>query len=82
MTGGIATFLDLAVAGAVPESTYRDGPIPGRAFVEGAHGEIEGEVLVWVRDGCLSGLELAWFTDEMPAQMPEAGRVRVEPGRA
>jgi hypothetical protein len=77
VTGGIVTFLDLAVAGEVPASTFRDGPIPGRAFVEDADGEYEGEVLVWVADGYLSGLEFASVTDEWPTGMPEADRVRV-----
>jgi hypothetical protein len=77
--GGLPTLLDLAVAGEARASTFRDGSIPGRFFVEGTDGEPEGEVLVWVTDGYLSGLEFAWFTDEMPTEMPDADRVRVVP---
>jgi hypothetical protein len=79
VAGGIATFLGLAVAAGATASTFRAGPIPGRAFVEGTDGEPEGEVLVWVTGGYLSGLEFAWFTDEMPTEMPDADRVRLVP---
>jgi hypothetical protein len=79
VTGGVVTLLDLAVAEEARASTFRNGPIPGRFFVEGTDGEPEGEVLVWVTDGYLSGLEFAWFTDEIPTEMPEADRVRVVP---
>jgi hypothetical protein len=79
VTAGITTFLDLAVAGEAPASAFRHGPIPGRAFIEDADGEYEGEVLVWVADGYLSGLEFASVMDERPTGMPEADRVRVVP---
>jgi hypothetical protein len=76
VVGGIPTLLELRVARSVPAAKCEDGPIPVRALIAGPNEEIEGEVLVWVTDGYLSGLEFAWFTDDAPTQMPNAERVR------
>jgi hypothetical protein len=76
VVGGIPTLLELRVDESVPVAKREDGPIPVRALVEGTDDEIEGEVLVWVKDGYLSGLELAWFTDDPPTKMPTADSIR------
>jgi hypothetical protein len=78
VTGGLPTLLDLEVARTVPPSAVTDGPAPLRAYVETSQGDVEGEVLVWVNDGYLSGLEFAWYTDQSPGRMPPPERVRVE----
>jgi hypothetical protein len=75
---GLDTFLDLKVAKSATRSTVPDGHIPVRAFVYGADGVPEGELLVWVADGYLSAFEFAWTTDEMPRTFPPAERIRVE----
>lgn len=75
--GGISTYFDLVVDGSVPRANSPDGPIPGRAFVEGETGEPEGELLLWVKEGHLSGLEFAWVADEPPKEMPPPERVRI-----
>lgn len=74
--GGIPTLLELRVEASAPAAKCNDGPIPVRALVEGSDEEIEGEVLLWVRDGYLSGLEFAWFTDDAPTRMPTAESIR------
>jgi hypothetical protein len=79
VVGGLATFLELAVAGSAPVSSCGDGPIPVRALVFGSADEITGELLVWVKEGYLSGFEHAWFTDKPPSEIPSPARVRVEP---
>jgi hypothetical protein len=72
--GGIPTLLDLAVRGSPQASPVRDGPIPVRTLV-GTEEALEGEILVWVKDGYLSGLEFAWFTDDPPSAFPPAERL-------
>ncbi len=74
--GGIPTLLDLIVDPSATPSVCADGPVPGRALVDGPGGEPVGEILVWVKDGYLSGLEYAWYTDEAPAAMPSLDRVQ------
>jgi len=75
--GGIPTLLDLAVDRAAPAAHVEDGPLPVRAMIVGPHEEPCGEVLVWISDGYLDGLEYAWFTDDVPAGMPSADWVRL-----
>lgn len=76
--GGLPTLLDLAVARSARPASVPDGPVPMRAFVIGDSDEIEGEILVWVQDGYLSGLEFAWLTEEAPANFPAPERIRTE----
>ena len=64
--GGIATLLHLEVAETAPRADVPDGPLPARYFV----GADEGEILVWVKAGCLDALEFAWWSDAAPEGMP------------
>jgi hypothetical protein len=72
-----ATFLTLMTPGPVTAAPFPDGPAPGRFPVR--HGDqIAGEVIVWLKDGRLAGLEYAWFTDSTPSRMPDPDDVDVE----
>jgi hypothetical protein len=79
VVGGLPTFIDLEVDRSAPPGPLHDGPVPVRTFVESDGGEYVGELLIWVKDGYLSGLEFAWVTDEVPTSWPEPAKVRVEP---
>ena len=48
---------------AVAVFDYPDGPLPVRAFVNKDSG-YQGEIIVWITDGRISGLEHAWVTDD------------------
>jgi hypothetical protein len=78
VVGGGPTFLNLKVTGSVPRSAFEDGHIPVRAFVDDAEGEVESELLVWVKNGYLSALENAWYTNEAPTSVPPPYRLRLE----
>jgi hypothetical protein len=78
VVGGLATLLDLEVPPTAAIAARDDGPIPVRAFVEAPDGHVQGEVLVWVKGGYLSGVEFAWYTDDAPLEMPSPDRLRVE----
>ncbi len=75
---GVTTFLDLEVPHTGSRASCADGPLPVRAFVTEECGETVGEILIWVEQGYLSGLELAWFTDEPPAGWPTPEQVQPE----
>jgi hypothetical protein len=75
VVGGLPTFLDLAAAPSARPSSCKDGPVPLRPVVE-PDDEVEGELLVWVTGGYLSGLEYAWYTDEPPSAFPDPARIR------
>lgn len=42
------------------------GPLQPRMFAVGPNDELWGEIMVWVTEGYLSGLGLAWWNDERP----------------
>ena len=46
-----------------------DGPLPARAFVSD-QGSYQGEIIVWITAGRVSGLEFAWVSDEPPTRWP------------
>ena len=66
--GPSPTFLRLVVGGP-QDASVPDGPLPGN-FPVYRDAELVGEVLVWVKNGVLSGLEFAWISDVPPTQMP------------
>jgi hypothetical protein len=78
VTGGLPTLLDLEAPRDSPEAAVPDGPAPIRAFVEGTDGQADGEILIWVTHGRLSGLEFAWYTDTAPTEMPDPSSIRLE----
>lgn len=55
-----------------------DGPFPARAFVPD-RASYRGEVIIWLNDGHLSGLEYAWIGDEPPARWPQPDEMQIEP---
>ncbi|MFG2142681.1 hypothetical protein ACGFRG_00565 [Streptomyces sp. NPDC048696] len=66
---------------AVPAADAVNGPAPAVAVVQGLPGDdllLEGEILVWVAGGYLSGIEYAWFGDAMPTRLPSADRITIE----
>jgi hypothetical protein len=78
VSGGIPTFIDLKGNAAAARATIPNGPIPVRALVYSRSGELQGEILLWVRDGYLSALEFAWFTDETPTKFPLPEQLQIE----
>lgn len=78
VVGGPPTLLDLDASEDSPAANLADGPAPVRAFVESHGGEIDGEILIWVKNGRLSGLEFAWYTDAVPSGLPRPSSIRLE----
>lgn len=70
-------MLELAAPADLSTSTLPDGPAPSTVLVRDASGAETGELLVWVKDGRLSGLEFAWWTDEPPTRLPTREEVTV-----
>lgn len=74
---GSPTMVDLQPTPGAPRIDLPNGPIPVRAFVQGEGVDPDGEVLVWIREGQLIGLEQAWYTDEPPWSWPAPEAVNV-----
>ena len=78
VVAGTATMVDVDTPPHLARVPVPDGPLPIDAHVYRG-GVLSGEVLVWVRDGRLIGLEQAWFTDDPPEDWPAPDEVRVVP---
>jgi hypothetical protein len=78
VTGGPPTMLDLEAPKDSPKARVADGPAPIRAFVGGPEGETDSEILIWVKNGRLSGLEFAWYTDTVASELPGSGSIQLE----
>ncbi|MGW4773121.1 hypothetical protein ACWEO2_34435 [Nocardia sp. NPDC004278] len=69
--------VDLSVLpSAVPASGSTDGIFASGAVTD-RNGAPVGEVILWVENGRLSGIEYAWYTDERPQELPEPARIEV-----
>ena len=73
---GPVTFLNLAVDPTGAASEFREGPVPGQAWIVAEDGTTIGSLLVWVDDGYISGLEYAWVTEEPPGSLPSVDQLR------
>ncbi|MFD5511659.1 hypothetical protein ACFWIB_28365 [Streptomyces sp. NPDC127051] len=75
--GSVST--DLRVPEPVQRTSLATGLVPVDAHVLDEQGQYIGELLVWVEDGALAGLEYVWITDEMPTALPPVERIRLTP---
>jgi hypothetical protein len=75
VAGGIPTLLDLAGPTGTERASIDDGVLPVRAFVS----EPQGEILVWMSDGYVDGLEFVWTSDSAPTEMPPAEALTIRP---
>lgn len=71
-------ILDVKVSGTGQGSKLPDGPFPARAFVPSS-AAYQGEIVIWLTDGRVSGLEYAWISDEPPLRWPEPHEMEVVP---
>jgi hypothetical protein len=65
-----------AAANGPGASDLRDGPLPARAYVR-ADGVYQGEIIIWLSSGHVSGLEYAWVTDQPPTRWPRPDEIEV-----
>ena len=71
-------ILDVKVSGIGEGSDLPDGPFPARAFVP-SNAAYQGEVIIWLTKGHVSGLEFAWISDEPPSAWPGPAAMEVVP---
>lgn len=69
--------VDLIVQPGPARAVSRTEGIIAEGTVSDQHGSPVGELIVWVEDGWLSGIEYAWYTDERPVALPDPDRVEV-----
>jgi hypothetical protein len=71
--------IDLSVDEAARSSELPDGVVPVDAHVVDNSGQYVGELIVWIADGRLTGLEYAWITDTPPEVLPDIATIRLAP---
>lgn len=71
-------ILDIELA-VEPRIDVPDGPLPGRVYVPNK-AAYQGEIIVWITDGHVSGLEYAWITDDPPSRWPRPDEMEVVRG--
>jgi hypothetical protein len=69
-------ILDVKVSNDGVGVDLLDGPFPARAFVPSS-AEYRGEVIIWITDGHISGLEYAWVSDDPPTRWPREDEMEV-----
>ena len=70
--------LDVRTRRSAAAIEAQNGPLPVRAYVM-SQGEFHGEIMLWIKDGHLSGIEYAWVTDEPPTRWPIAAELQIVP---
>lgn len=73
---GPGWVLDVDIPGSELRSSLPDGPFPGRVFVPNSV-EYRGEIIIWITDGKISGLEYAWITDQPPTRWPHLDEIQI-----
>ena len=69
---------DLQLPDSTPVFDRPDGPFSARTFVSNGI-DYQGEIIIWVTSGHLSGLEYAWVTDQPPTRWPRLDELEVHP---
>ena len=60
-------ILDVKVSNDDEGADLPNGPFPAQAFVPNS-AEYQGEVIIWITDDHISGLEYAWVRDDPPTK--------------
>jgi hypothetical protein len=71
-----AWILDVKVSNHGESAELPNGPFPAQAFVPNS-AEFQGEVIIWLTDGHISGLEYAWVSDDPPTRWPRADEMEI-----
>jgi hypothetical protein len=73
-------ILHIQPATEAPGVDLPDGPFPADAAVPNS-ANYQGEIIIWIKNGHLDGLEYAWVTDEPPTRWPRPDEMEIS-GRA
>ncbi|WP_236695350.1 hypothetical protein [Mycolicibacterium chubuense] len=72
-------ILDVKTPNSAAAAPFPDGPFPARTFVSN-ESHYRGEIIIWLSDGHVSGLEFAWVTDQPPSRWPRPDEIEVHTG--
>ncbi|WP_228782127.1 hypothetical protein [Nocardia abscessus] len=75
--GSGSPSVDLAVRPGAMQAAGSPGGILASGAVTDRNGAPIGEVMLWVENGWLSGIEYAWYTNERPHALPEPDQIEL-----
>lgn len=78
IVGELPMHIGLVVNPGQPRSVRRNGPLPINTSVITDAGVAYGEILIWISDGYLSGIEHPWWSAEMPDAWPAPANVKID----
>lgn len=86
VVGGARADLQLEVGPGVPRAAFQESPLPIEGVAAGPDRDDEFGLMLWAKDGALSGVEMYWTGDTVPEELPEArqlmlARFRTVPGK-
>jgi hypothetical protein len=61
-----------------PRARLPDAPLPIEAFYLNDDCDIAGEIMIWMKSGRIDSLDLPWFTDAMPNELPRTDQLLFE----
>ena len=70
---------DISAPAGAGTAQISDGVAPVNAYVTDEDGAYIGELILWIGNGKLAGLEYAWVTDSPPVRLPQVSQIRVSP---
>lgn len=76
VTNETAWILDVRPSRTATASDLPDGPFPVRAYVPN-NAEYQGELIIWLSKGHVSGFEYAWIGDQTPARWPGPSEIDI-----
>lgn len=76
VSNSTAWILDVKPSDSGKGAKLPDGPFPARAFVP-SNAAYQGEIIVWLTNGHISGLEYAWVSDEPPTRWPRPSEMEI-----
>ncbi|MFE7719127.1 hypothetical protein ACFU44_08780 [Nocardia rhizosphaerihabitans] len=75
--GAGSPSVDLIVGVGVSRADGVGDGIVSNGAVTDQNGSAVGEIILWVENGWLSGIEYAWYTDERPRNLPDPDRIEI-----
>lgn len=61
-----------------PPSELDDGVAPKSLGVIDAHGNLVGELMLWIERGVVESIEQTWYTEDLPTSIPGIDFVAVD----
>jgi hypothetical protein len=77
VVGGARADLHLDVDPGARRASFQESPLPIEGVAPGPDRADEFGLMLWAKDGALSGVEMYWTGDTVPEELPEAHQLKL-----